>query len=212
MDCYIDIHVIKLLKRRGKIIDSTTIEEYVHQVQAGQARAFIPIVKYYQQQMYIYCCRLLGSDQDAEDAVQDIFLSAYKSISSYKPEVSFNAWLYKIAYHHCVNLIHRRQLYEKIGRLMKGQFFEESAEQKFLRGAFSEPLSRALASLPVAERSLLILHVFHEKTYKDIGEITGKSPEAIRKKIVRIKKKVKDKLHTYGGEERWETSLIQTKS
>lgn len=206
--CYIGIHVTR---EEGEIIDTATTEEYVHQVQTGQAEAFIPIVKQYQQQLYIYCCRLLGSEQDAEDAVQEIFLKAYKSISSYKPSVSFNAWLYKIAYYHCLNLINRRQLHEKLGRLLKGQIFAESAEQEFLRGTFSEPLSRVLAGLPVEERNLLILYVFHDKTYNDIGEITGKSPEAIRKKMTRIRQKVKDRLKSQ-GEEQWERALIQTKS
>ncbi|MGM1047244.1 MAG: RNA polymerase sigma factor [Bacillota bacterium] len=194
------------------MINTAMIEQYVQQLQAGQEEAFIPIVREYQQQLYIYCCRLLGSEQDAEDAVQEIFLKAYKSISSYKPSVSFNAWLYKIAYHHCLNLIHRRQLYEKIGRLLKGQIFAESAEQEFFRGTFSEPLSRALVSLPIEERSLLILYVFHDKSYSEIGEITDKSPDAIRKKLNRIKKKVKDKMNKWQGEEKWEQSLIQTKS
>jgi len=155
---------------------------------------------------------MLGREQDAEDAVQEIFLKAYKSILSFKPSVSFNAWLYKIAYHHCLNLIHRRQKNEKVGRWLKGQIFAESAEQEFLRGTFSEPLSRALTGLPVEERSLLILYVFHDKTYTDIGEITGKSPEAIRKKLTRIRQKVKDRMNMWQGEKQWEQSLIQTKN
>lgn len=206
------LYKYKYNRRGGEIIDTATIEEYVHQVQVGQAEAFIPIVRQYQQQLYIYCCRLLGSEQDAEDAVQEIFLKAYKSILSYKPSVSFNAWLYKIAYHHCLNLTRRRRLYEKVGRLFKGQMFAESAEQEFLRGTFSEPLSRALHSLSGEERSILILYVFHDKTYTDIGEITGKSREAIRKKINRVRQKLINRMNMQKGEEQWDPSLIQTKS
>ena len=94
--------------RKGwKVIDTSTIEDEVHRVQAGEVEAFIPIVQKYQQQLYIYSYRMLGKEQDAEDAVQDIFMKAYKSISRYRPTVSFNAWLYKIAYHSKVDICYR---------------------------------------------------------------------------------------------------------
>ncbi|MFE0557759.1 RNA polymerase sigma factor [Paenibacillus sp. NPDC058910] len=193
-------------------MNAETIEKYVQQIQEGHAEAFIPIVSEYQRQIYIYCCRLLGSEQEAEDAVQEIFLKAYKSITKYKPSVSFNAWLYKIAYHHCLNVIHRRQLSQKLGRLWKGQIFAESAEQEYLRGTFSEPLRRALVDLTVEDRSLLILYAFHDKSYAEISEITGKTSEAVRKKITRIRIKLKDAMNKWKEEEQWETSLIQSKS
>lgn len=178
----------------------------------GEPEAFIPIVGEFQRQMYIYCCRLLGDEQDAEDAVQDIFLRGYQSIFSYTPTVSFSAWLYKIAYHHCLNVIRRRLLSDKLGRLWRGQIFAESAEQEYLRHVFSEPLSRAMARLPVEERSLLVLYVFHEKSYSEIGEIIGKSPEAVRKKLTRIRTKVKETINKWQGEETWDHSWAQTKS
>ncbi|MFF2015595.1 RNA polymerase sigma factor [Paenibacillus sp. NPDC058177] len=208
LHCYISIH-----KERGGLhIDTTRIEEYIQQVQQGAAEAFIPIVEAYQRQLFIYCCRLLGDEQDAEDAVQDIFLKAYKSIYSYAQAVSFSAWLYKIAYHHCLNLIRKRQLYDKLSRLWKGHFVAESAEQEYLRGVFNEPLSKALTKLSAEERSLLILYVFHEKSYTEIGEIAGKSPEAVRKKITRVRNKVKDNINSCQEEGQWEHSWIQTKS
>lgn len=150
-------------------MDVIRIEECIHRVQNGEPDAFIPIVGEFQRQMYIYCCRMLGDELDAEDATQDIFLKAYQSIFSYTASVSFSAWLYKVAYHHCLNLIRRRQLSDKLGRLWRGQIFAESAEQEYLRTVFSEPLSRSLARLPVEERSLLVLFVFHEKSYSEIS-------------------------------------------
>ncbi|MFF2907796.1 RNA polymerase sigma factor [Paenibacillus sp. NPDC057934] len=181
-------------------------------MQAGTTGAFIPIVEAYQRQLFIYCCRLLCDEQDAEDAAQDIFLKAYKSIHGYAPTVSFSAWLYKIAYHHCLNLIRKRQLYDKLSRIWRGNFVAESAEQEYLRGVFNGPLSKALSQLSGEERSLLILYVFHDKSYTEIGEIAGKSPEAVRKKITRVRKKVKNNINACQEEGQWEHTWIQTKS
>ncbi|WP_269433897.1 RNA polymerase sigma factor [Paenibacillus sp. JCM 10914] len=170
------------------------------------------MVQAYQRQLYIYTCRMLGSEQDAEDAVQDIFLKAFKSLHGYKPTVSFNAWIYRIAYHHCLNILHKRQSYGRVARLLKRDAQVGSAEEEFLNGVFSESLSLALDSLHGKERGMLILHAFHEKSYAEIGEITGKSPESVRKKLTRIKQKLKNKMSQGQEETTWQTSWIQTKS
>ncbi|WP_307471949.1 RNA polymerase sigma factor [Paenibacillus harenae] len=189
------------------------MEEKVRLVQTGHTEAFSVIVSNYQQQLFVYCCRMLGNEQDAEDAVQDIFLKAFKSIASYKPSAGFNAWMYKISYHHCLNLAHRRRLFGKLVKFISRQSSVESAEQSYERNSFSEPLSRALASLEYVERNLLILYVFHEKTYSEIGVIINKSPESVRKKLTRVRKKIKVMLNKRQEEEKWaHLPLIQTKS
>lgn len=170
-------------------------------MQAGNSDALVPVIRSYQQQLYVYCCRMLGNEQDAEDAVQDIFIKAYRSITSYRPSVSFNAWLYKIAYNHCLNLLRRHRLFGTSVLSVPRQPYAESAESSALKDVLSEPLTRALARLSPEDRAILLLHVFHERNYREIGEITGKSPESIRKKLDRVKRKVKALLNRQ--EEEW---------
>lgn len=202
--------------RKGKERSNTepkSLEEQIRLVQLGQTQEFAYIVQIYQRQIFVYCCRLLGSEQEAEDAVQDILMKAYGSIRRYKPIVSFNSWLYKIAYNHCLNLLHRRRLHREIKEIFKREAMIESTRQTFERKAFSPSLAAALSALAPEERSMLILHVFEDMTYAEIGDIVGKGAEALRKKIGRIKQKVKKEMQQREGEEEWRenTSLLRTR-
>ena len=188
------------------------MEQYIADVKAGDIEKFSYIVHQYERQIFIYCSRILNSEQDAEDAIQEIFFKAYKSIDSYKPKYSFNSWLYKIAYNHCINVLRKRKVYEKAKSLL---FMEERSKtntEVHERSIFSPAFEKVFLSLSHAERSLLILHVFHEKTYQEISEITGTSSEAVRKKISRTKMKVKKTWMEREDEEEWEFSLMRTKA
>lgn len=71
------------------------------------------LLKEYHQQIYLYCYNILRKPHDAEDAVQEVFLKAYQS-SKLMEINNYSAWLYKIAYNHCLNKIRRKALIEFI--------------------------------------------------------------------------------------------------
>ncbi|MGP0576246.1 RNA polymerase sigma factor [Paenibacillus peoriae] len=169
------------------------IEYRIKRVQAGEIQDYAYIVKEHQRQIFVYCWRLLGSEHEAEEAVQDILVKAFEKINMYKPTMGFSSWLYKMAYHHCLNLIRRKNLQRKfrINLFTSTNMTTDSAAQVMERQLFSEPLSRALGQLNAEERNLLVLRIFEEKSFGEIGEIMNKSEEAIKKKYGRTKTKLK---------------------
>ncbi|AOK90545.1 RNA polymerase sigma factor [Paenibacillus sp. SEL1] len=169
------------------------IEYRIKRVQAGEIQDYAYIVKEHQRQIFVYCWRLLGSEHEAEEAVQDILVKAFEKINMYKPTMGFSSWLYKMAYHHCLNLIRRKNLQRKfrINLFTSTNMTSDSAAQVMERQLFSEPLSRALGQLNAEERNLLVLRIFEEKSFGEIGEIMNKSEEAIKKKYGRTKTKLK---------------------
>lgn len=172
---------------------SEEIEYRIKRVQAGEIQDYSYIVKEHQRQIFVYCWRLLGSEHEAEEAVQDILVKAFEKINMYKPTMGFSSWLYKMAYHHCLNLIRRKNLQRKfrINLFTSTNMTADSAAQVMERQLFSEPLSRALGQLNAEERNLLVLRIFEEKSFGEIGEIMDKSEEAIKKKYGRTKTKLK---------------------
>ncbi|WDM22039.1 RNA polymerase sigma factor [Paenibacillus polymyxa] len=169
------------------------IEYRIKRVQAGEIQDYAYIVKEYQRQIFVYCWRLLGSEHEAEEAVQDILVKAFEKINMYKPTMGFSSWLYKMAYHHCLNLIRRKNLQRKfrINLFASTNMAADSAAQVIECQLFSEPLSRALDQLNAEERNLLVLRIFEEKTFGEIAEIMNKSEDAIKKKYGRTKTKLK---------------------
>lgn len=172
-------------------------EYRIRRVQAGEIQDYVYIVQKYQNQIFMYCWRLLSSKQEAEDAVQDVLVKAYEKINLYKPEVNFTSWVYKIAYYHCINIIRRKKMHQKwkFSLLTQDQSMNSPAEMLEQR-LFNEPLSRALEKLNVAERNLLVLRVFEEKSFAEIGEILNKSPGAVKKKFARTKIKIQKMMNS----------------
>lgn len=181
-----------------------TIEQIIINVQNGQTKQYGTIVNTYQQVIYRYCLRLLGNHQDAEDAAQDIFIKAYESIHRYKTTVSFSAWLYKIAYHHSLNLLRKRRTQYVLLQLFRPVSESESPEQIMDKQLFSPQLSAALSVLSPKERSLLILRVFEEKTFIELSEIIGGKPETLKRKLSRVKERVRNLMKKWEEEENWE--------
>jgi RNA polymerase sigma factor, sigma-70 family len=190
------------------------IQATIDAIRNGQSDAYSSIVRHYQRPIYIYCCRLLGDDTEAEDAAQDIFVKAYRSIGRYEPTGSFSSWLYSIAYRHCLNILRRRKLHYKIQSLLKRDDRTPGPETLVDERTFSPPLEDALRRLSALERSLLVLSVFEEKTYPEIAAIVGKNPEAVKKRIGRAKRKLRAMLEEDGEGEAWskQETVLQTRS
>ncbi len=179
--------------------DREQVEAVVAQVQQGNREIYAWIVGQFQQPLYRYCCRMLGNRQDAEDAVQDILVKAYQSIGTYKKEVSFSAWLYRIAGNHCLNLLRRRRMQERILRLFRPETAAAGAEQFMESRLFNPGLEAALGLLSPEERNILVLRVFEELTFQEMGQILGSSPNALHKRMERIKQKVRSTMKTEEG-------------
>lgn len=72
--------------------------------QAGDGDAFRQAIAPYRRELQLHCYRMLGSYQDAEDALQDTLLSAWQGLPSFEGRSLFRTWLYQIATHRCLNL------------------------------------------------------------------------------------------------------------
>jgi RNA polymerase sigma-70 factor, ECF subfamily len=75
---------------------------------AGDEGAFSTLVERYRRQLHVHCYRMLGSLEDAEDAVQETFLRAWRKRRTFKGRSSFRAWLYGIATNACLDALARR--------------------------------------------------------------------------------------------------------
>lgn len=181
-----------MLTSPQELLDIKELEALIASIQQGETEQYTLIVRVFQNPIYRYCYRLLENKQDAEDAVQDILVKGYQSIHQYKPKVHFSAWLYRIAYNHCLNLLRRRRLHNQVTRIFRLELISVSPEQELDNQLYNPSLSAALERLTLDEKNMLILRVFEEKTYVEISEILGVKPNALTKRMNRIKLKVQE--------------------
>jgi RNA polymerase sigma-70 factor (ECF subfamily) len=79
--------------------------QLLHRAQAGDREAFTVLVEPYRRELQVHCYRMLGSLQDAEDAVQETLLSAWVGIEAFEGRSSVRTWLYRVATNRCLNVL-----------------------------------------------------------------------------------------------------------
>jgi RNA polymerase sigma factor (sigma-70 family) len=70
---------------------------------AGDGEAFRALTEPHRRELQVHCYRMLGSFQDAEDALQDTLLAAWRGLGGFDGRASLRTWLYRIATHRCLN-------------------------------------------------------------------------------------------------------------
>lgn len=176
-------------------------KDLIASVKDGDMNGFELIIKACQQPIFVYCYRMLGNMQEAEDAVQEVFLKVYEKIENYKEDISFSAWVYKIAHNHCINQIRRRKI---LNFIPIHNFIEQIEDENcnsdiILEFEFNEELNEALSILSIEDRSILIFRVIEDKGYGEIGFILNKSEALVRKRYERAKKKLETYFIEKGG-------------
>jgi RNA polymerase sigma-70 factor (ECF subfamily) len=138
--------------------------------------------------IYLYCLRLLGSPEEAEDAVQATYLNACRSLKDgFEPEAA-QAWLYKVAHNVC--LTRQRSSYRR-ARLERPEDLQ--AVQDFV--AAPEPpgdelfgLDEALAALPEQQRQAILLREWQGLSYREVATKLGLTQAAVETLIFRARR------------------------
>src|SRR6266550_1006965 len=86
----------------------------IERVRAGDGEAFRELTDPYRRELHVHCYRMLGSLQDAEDALQDTLLAAWQGLGEFEGRASIRTWLYRIATNRCLNT--RRSASRRLAR------------------------------------------------------------------------------------------------
>lgn len=157
----------------------------------GCLMTFDDIIHAYQQKIYMYILRLTGSQEDAEDLTQEVFIAVYEKKQQYQNFGSLQSWIYRIAKSKAIDKMRRyRQLSQIISRLFQDNSYEENKFEH--HNEYDQRTESALARLRPEEKSILVLRSVEEMTYKEIAQIYQLSEVNIRKRYERAKKKFSD--------------------
>lgn len=169
----------------GGELDDLTL---VVRAQEGDVRAFEVLVRRHQRQLYRLAMRLLGNSNDAEEAVQDAFVAAWRRLRGFRGDAAFSSWMYRIVTNRCLALLRTRPPVVSLDDLgdqpgPDGDSPERAAET----GDRSTALNRALHNLPTEQRTCWVLRELHGLSYVEIAAIIGVSPDAVRGRLYRAR-------------------------
>jgi RNA polymerase sigma-70 factor, ECF subfamily len=153
----------------------------------GDKDAFAVLVDRYYQRCLRFAVRMLGNREDGEEAVQDSFIRAYRTLHRYEHRDRFEGWLFKILVNRCRTMAgarSRRQWDEQLDEQMPAA--QGGQEDPFLR----EDIERALARLSPEQREAFILKHVEEMTYEEMAELTGADVSALKMRVMRARERL----------------------
>jgi RNA polymerase sigma-70 factor (ECF subfamily) len=99
----------------GDVDDSARTEvEALAAARSGEERAFGELTLPFQRELHVHCYRMLGSLDDADDALQETFLRAWRQLDRFEPRAPFRAWLYRIATNVCLTMLAQRSRRDEV--------------------------------------------------------------------------------------------------
>jgi len=167
-------------------------------VRAGEADAFAEIIEHYQAPIIRYLFRLTGDYEMAKDLAQDTFIQAYKGILKTDAELSFKAWLYRIATNNALQHRRRKRLLSFIPFTSKEENIPDSGNRIDSPGE-TLAINEALLKIPEEQRICLVLHFVEGFKYREIAGTLGCSEEAVRKRVARGRKLFIEQYNSGGG-------------
>jgi len=174
----------------------------------GDLSSFEQIVLLYQDKVYSLSLKLTGSAQDAEDLAQEVFVKAYRYITSFRGDSDFGTWLHRIAVNTWLNQKRKRQpvsvysldepIYSDDGEIKREiPDLSQDPESVLLASHMSEKLHRAVEGLPKDQKAVLLLREVEEYTYEEIAGIMECSIGTVKSRLARARDALRRSLNGY---------------
>lgn len=147
-----------------------TERDLVIAAQRGSEPAFAELVRLHQRRAYTVARAIVLSHEDAEDAVQDGFLHAYRALDRFRSDQPFGAWLNRIVANAALDLVRRRKVRdaEELPDNVAMPFHDPGEADELRRR-----LSTALTRLSERQRAVIVLHDVEGFTHGEIGSMLG---------------------------------------
>ena len=169
-------------------MDARTLDE---RFALGGEQALADAIELYGQPLLRYCHHILCDYHEAQDAVQTTFIKAYDNRSRFRAGTSLSAWLYRLAYTTCIDMLRRRKF-----QLLTPP--PAAADPDYI----GDDLRRALQALSPEQRALVFGRVIEQRSFDALAVIYGKPAATLRKRYERASKKLAQELEGTPAERR----------
>lgn len=174
-------------------MEGRTDTYYIDRVKSGDREAFSRLVEMYKDMVYTICLRMLVVEADAEEAAQDTFLKAFRSIGSFEGRSRFSTWLYRIAYNQSVSMIRRKvKVIDLVDEVPEGELDEGGLDglDRLTEADRKKQLQLAMEALPETDAVIVTLFYYDGMSLDEIAAVTGISNGNVRIRLHRSRKKM----------------------
>lgn len=157
----------------------------VRRVLAGDARAYTGLVARYRDRLGRYAVHALGNRADAEEALQDAFVRAYRSLHRCDDPARFGAWLFQILVNRCRTLGAQRARRQRTLVQNDAALLGAGVDHPEDQAAWGEAIRWALARLSPDQREAFLLKHVEDLSYDEMAELTGAGISALKMRVKR---------------------------
>lgn len=157
----------------------------VARVLRGDVEAYAELVGRYRDRYARFAMHMLGNREDAEEALQDAFIRAYRSLARCEDPERFGAWLFRILVNRCRTLGARRGRRARTFIVDEAALLDAAEDHPAERSAWREEISRALQRLRPDQREAFLLKYVEEMGYDDMSRLTGVGVSALKMRVMR---------------------------
>jgi RNA polymerase sigma-70 factor (ECF subfamily) len=169
-------------------------ESIVAAVLTGNTDAYSVLVYRYRDTYTRFAANMLGSLEDADDALQLAFVRAFRSLAQCRDPDKFGSWLYQIVVNECRTLAARRAKREKRMIRSDERMNGASTNHPASEMALHDEIQYALSRLESAQREAFLLRHVEGLSYQEISEITGDGISALKMRVKRATARLRDLL------------------
>lgn len=167
------IYVVKI---RIDVKDTELIESFKN----GNRYAFEQLVKKYQKNIYWHARRMTGNHFDADEIAQEVIITIYNKISSFRYESELSTWIYRITANKTINYLRKEYIkkffsIENVTKKDSNDIVKNLEDKQKL-----EKLNEVLGGLPIKQREVFLLRHFEGMNYSEISKVTGKTEGSLK--------------------------------
>jgi RNA polymerase sigma-70 factor (ECF subfamily) len=177
--------------------------EVVRRVVDGDTALFEILMRRYNQRVYRAVRAILGSDEDAEDTMQQAYLNAFTHLRQFEERAQFSTWLIRIAVNEAIARRRKQQRHPWDGDeelMMAIESDEPNPEQQALASQMRDVVERELAALPANYRSVLVLREVEGLSTAETAECLSVSEDVVKTRLHRARGMVRAALERRAGE------------
>lgn len=176
----------------------------VRRAVAGEHEAFGVLMRRFNRRLYRLARAIVANDADAEDALQDAYLNAFRSLRGFRGECSLSTWLSRLVMNECLQMMRRDARRQNVIPMIQspadreleavpsGEIGSPSATAD--RAQMRAILERNIDALPASFRAVFVLRSVEELTVEETAECLGIPPETVRSRHFRAKSLLRDAL------------------
>ncbi|MER8155875.1 sigma-70 family RNA polymerase sigma factor [Streptomyces sp. NPDC094472] len=156
----------------------------------GDDDAFAVLVQRHSGPLLALAYHMLGNLSDAEEAVQDALISAWRRLPEFRGDASFRTWMYRIVTNRCLNVRRGQARSVSLDAVSEPAAHDAGGEpaRAAESAAAAAALAQALRDLRPAQRACWILRELHGLSYEEIAQVVGESEQTVRGRLFRARR------------------------